>query len=953
MKSVKSQRTLAILLGSTCLLSIGVSAQAQTDATPRADEPVPTAQDVPDTVEEIIVTGYRRSLQNAAASKRQSTNFTEAVFAEDIGKFPDLNLAESLQRVPGVQISRDGQTGEGTQVRVRGLGPSFTRILLNGNPINPATDGGTDDNSNGREVDLNLFPSELFTKLEISKTPIASQLEGGLSVVNLRPAHAFDNEGTHGYFATNGSYSTTAEDFGYGGSFVVSKTWDKFGILLGGVANRRVFSNTGYWSSGWTNANLACAGCDNTQSNLFTFATTVPVNTGNGLVTGTPITVGTLLALNPGVTANQLTNGYLPRADRHELLEGATERGSALLSMEWRPTDDLSLALDVVGNKTSNVFDRYNSNWYVRSSSPAATGGMVPIGLTIDSNNVVTGGRFANSNFFVTQRHMVEDSYFYQVNPTLAWNVTDQLKLSLSAYVGEGEQKRSAPTLWITTRLNQGINATYAYNPGDDATTVSFDFDVADPTSGIWTWENESVQREVRNTESDGVHTDLAFELNSDHSFGFGVAYDRSFRGIRSYSQDVTAALRTQIPQAQIASYLTTVTPASLPNQGYQTFVAVNRGALLAATNLEALEASAPLVQRTILGTSIGDVEEKTTGAYLTYAGRYDLFDRDLRVNGGVRYVTTDQLVNGPVTLGGVLQFQEVSSSYDAWLPTLNVAFNATDKLVLRAAASRTMTRASPQDILPGTNVTDSAGQAARTGNPDLEPYFSDNYDIGAEYYFGGSGYVALGLFQKNVEGFTTVINTNGVFSDLGVDINSLYSYQRDAIIANGGANAPVVITRPVNTDTVKLKGLEATWVQPLDFIMDGIGFNASATFVEDGDTTIPTGISPRIYNLIGYYDSEAFSFRVSWVYQAAQLIAAAPQYSYTNGTLKLEERSQVDVSAGYNFTVGQRDVRLSLDATNIFEEETKQVFVDGDVTLPLKTLFSGAQYRLELSARF
>ena len=154
------------------------------------------AEDVDDD-SEIVVTGYRASLESSANAKRESVGFTDSVFAEDIGKFPDTNIAESLNRIPGVTITRE-ISGDGLNVAIRGLGTNFTRVLLNNAPIAIASTGRTDSQNPNREVDLDLFPTELFTQLTVHKSPTASLLEGGAAgVVNMRSARPFDNEGTN------------------------------------------------------------------------------------------------------------------------------------------------------------------------------------------------------------------------------------------------------------------------------------------------------------------------------------------------------------------------------------------------------------------------------------------------------------------------------------------------------------------------------------------------------------------------------------------------------------------------------------------------------------------------------------------------------------------------------------------------------------------------------------
>ena len=192
----------AVLLGAAALSGLVAPAAFAQDA---AADPAATAdtaaapQDSANepTAEDIIVTGIRASLQSATNAKRDAVTFGDSIFAEDIGKLPATNLAETLNRMPGVRLNRD-INGEGTQIAIRGLGPSFTRVLLNGSQLQVASDGGTNGGSANREVDLDFFPSELFTRLDLAKSPTPSTLEGGIAgTVNLRNARPFDKEGTH------------------------------------------------------------------------------------------------------------------------------------------------------------------------------------------------------------------------------------------------------------------------------------------------------------------------------------------------------------------------------------------------------------------------------------------------------------------------------------------------------------------------------------------------------------------------------------------------------------------------------------------------------------------------------------------------------------------------------------------------------------------------------------
>ena len=176
----------AALLGATMLSGmIAVEAHAQT--APAAD----------DAVDAIVVTGYRKSLAQSTVAKRETTGFADAIFAEDIGKFPDSNIAESFNRVPGITITRD-ITGEGVNVAIRGLGSNFTNVTLNGASIAVASSGATDAQGTDRSVDLSFFPTDLFTKLTVNKSYSASLLEGGAAGnIDMRSARPFDRPGQH------------------------------------------------------------------------------------------------------------------------------------------------------------------------------------------------------------------------------------------------------------------------------------------------------------------------------------------------------------------------------------------------------------------------------------------------------------------------------------------------------------------------------------------------------------------------------------------------------------------------------------------------------------------------------------------------------------------------------------------------------------------------------------
>ncbi|MDI7776674.1 TonB-dependent receptor plug domain-containing protein [Asticcacaulis sp. EMRT-3] len=302
----------------------------------------------------VVVTGYRASLQNATRAKKDSTNFTETVFSEDIGKFPDLNMAEALQRVPGMIVTRDAFTGEGTQIVVRALPSNFTQVTMNGNRIAMATDNGiSGSSSTDRQVDLDSFPTGLFNRIDVSKTPSADELEGGVAgTVNLQNVRPFDHKGDHAVLAVQDTYGVNAKKFSPRITGVWSKTWDKFGALVGFSSTERKLYTAGYETLGYgdPNFNNFCGSCDpavtkdssgnfiNPEgSNQWAWSPTVYSYTGNGLTPGT-LSEAQLLALNPGMTEDTMKGAKMPRLGRAALLDGTSRTKVGLIALQYRPS---------------------------------------------------------------------------------------------------------------------------------------------------------------------------------------------------------------------------------------------------------------------------------------------------------------------------------------------------------------------------------------------------------------------------------------------------------------------------------------------------------------------------------------------------------------------------------------------------------------------------------------
>ncbi len=486
----------------------------------------------------ILVTGYRASLESSANAKRDAIGFTDTIFAEDIGKFPDTNIAESLNRIPGVTIVRE-TSGDGLNVAIRGLGTNFTRVTLNNAPIAIASTGRTDSQNTNREVDLDLFPTELFTQLTVSKSPTASLLEGGAAgVVNLRSARPFDNAGTHINYSAALTKGSNADKWGYRGSLLASWTNadETVGVLVGAAGVRNQFAVNGFESIGWTNANLSAtrnpaANRNNTGGGNWTIPGTVPANAGNGLNPGDTIDQALLLALNPGATITQIDNGLIPRLARPAYEFGTRDRYNFIGSAEFRPNDALHFYVDAMYGRKKNDMDRIDMNWVGRN------GAAIPIDLTFDRDDctagcVVTGGTFANAQMFLEFRPYNEDVEFWGVNPGLDFEVNDWIRGDLQLNYTKSNFRRDSPTVLVITPASSGLTLEYNNDGSNPFPTFSTDVDLNDPANFGWSGGRVNVQSELRETENKGVRGSVIFGHDDSWNLRVGGAYDDTERSI-------------------------------------------------------------------------------------------------------------------------------------------------------------------------------------------------------------------------------------------------------------------------------------------------------------------------------------------------------------------------------------------------------------------------------------
>ena len=938
-------------------------APAEPVATPA--DPAAQVQSTEQTVtdlDRVVATGFRQSLQYSTDAKRESTGFTDSIFAEDIGKFPDTNIAESLTRIPGIQLTRD-VNGEGLNIGIRGLGNSFTKTTINGASAATASIGLDATNQN-REVDLNLFPTEFFNKLTVYKSPKASLPEGGAAgVVDMRNSRPFDNPGKHLTYSLQGSYNDISDKISPQGSLIGSWTNDEgtFGALVGVSSVKGKIGVQGYETIGWTNPNLTNAQCGNGGDpagfpalgqpcniyggNGWRIPDTVPDNPstiGAGLTPGQPIDAAWLLANNPGLTAAQIGEALIPRLGRPVNMAGDRDRDAFLGSFEFRPNEDMNFYLDLLYTKAHRSNNRIDMNLIGRN------GNMIPMDMELDENGVVTSATFTNAQYFLEARPYVEDVQYWSANPgaTFWFGADDQVKLDLQANVSRSWMRRESPSILVTSPYT-----TIQYANDGSLPSWTTDLDLNDPDLG-WTWAGGrvNIQNEKRVTETGGFRADLQFG-DDRNNVRIGAATDRNYRTIQGFDNSVAwedyvcrglnadgsvpnprpacaGGPLAAIPQADLAQYL-------LP--GPDGFITLDFDRFMADTNYAEFRDSAPESGGPNTGGSTGGFEEKSKAAYIEINGESEILDRTLRYNAGVRWVGTKHNINGPVTIGGVRQWQSLDGDYSEWLPSLSAAWDVADNVVLRMSGSRTMTRPNPSSMLPNTTFTDQSAQNANQGNPGLTPYISTNFDLGGEWYTGDEGFVGLTLFNKRVEGYTFQGVTTIPFLQLGIPFEDLTDTQQLALNQRGGPDvATVNVQQQVNADAaLNIRGWEAIWVQPLDFVFNGLGFMANYTKIkistEGRDANALSGnvygVSPSLWNATAYWENNVASVRLSYSWAEGAFGTGPNQQGIAPAQLYGEDRGQLDLSAGYTLSNLPSKPQITLNVLNLTGEERRSNF--------------------------
>jgi iron complex outermembrane receptor protein len=820
---------------------------------------------------EIVVTGFRQSLERSLEIKRNANGFSDAITAEDIGKFPDSNISESLQRVPGITLNRNS-FGEGQQINLRGLGPEFTLVEINGVAGTSNNDGGRFGNSEGgggRGFSFEILASELFTGAVVTKTGLPSITEGGLAgtVALETPRPLAQKDGFHISASALGNYSDINGKVDPRGAVLISyKPSDMFGL-----AASLSYSDTTYRSD------TAEAG----SWRAFRDANTGPVRASD--------------TVRAAINANGPRYYYF-RDDRKTF--GST------LTLQARPSDQIELTLD-------GIYGTLKSDRTALRDDMAIEGGSnAPSNFTIE-NGVITSGDFTNIQQRVGANFFTTDETFYQGSASLKWTPTDQLTVTPMVGYSSREADRTFDLYSFRLADNAGNfdpgTVSYAIR-GDflDFGSTATDF-VSNPQNFLF---NVFIFRPALDTDDE-----FSTKLDVEHTFDsalknvrFGMRYsdrqkDRVSSQVRlQRSAGVSAlSLPTLATVGSVVDFNVRGSGSRAPSQ----LISVDQR-LVTSTYLPNGLTGAPIAGTFIRpltafgGQQSYSVSEKTFAAY----GQAEFEIDNFNMVAGLRYVRTKQVADGFQVANAFAvneQIVPVSSgkTYSFLLPSMTAKWDATDDFVLRAAYSRSLTRPNLGDLAPSEsyNGIDASGGRGTRGNPNLNPYTSDNVDFGAEYYFSKDGLIAGNLFYKDIKGFidtTSFVETR------------TFPRQADGVLVSG----PITFVQPVNGVSATIKGFELTAQSRLGLIapiLNNFGFIAnysytksSADFAQLNDVRsqgLP-GLSKNSYNLTGYYDDGRFDARFSYSWRARYLAQFSDDFGVPRFT---DPYGQLDFSTNFN----------------------------------------------------
>ncbi len=868
------------------------------------------AADSADSPEIVVVTGIRASLDRAIDIKRDSTSIVDVVSAEDIGKFSDKNVADALQRVPGVNTvsaaSGEGGFDENDRVSIRGTNASLTQTTVDGHTIANGDWFILDQYATiGRSVSYTLLPSEIVDTAKVYKSQQADLVEGGVAgvvdIITRSPLAFKENltfEGSAEAAYTTLRGKTTPQ---VNGLFAWKNDSGTFGVMVQGFYEARDIRRDGQEFLGYSTVQpWVCVAATNSCS-------------------------GNLAALSHP----DLVGKAYPTLIGSALFEQQRVRQGGDVTAEWQPNNSFDVKLSGFYShlSASNINDN-NMFW---GTNEFVTENNVPTSYTIKNNTIVSAAFPAVAPAYTlpdgtivparaTAPYVTDfiqrpgggaETYYF--NADAHWAPTDSLNVGFKGGYSHGVGKTDPQVAWEGEigLGSGGAPGTYDFSKGVAVVTIP-GVDTSNPANLVNDWAWTAVSTAVDSEWYGQADAEQQVAIGPITSIKGGVRYAEHTRKNDLYNGGVSYA-------GSIGS--------DVSNQNYPSDFADAFKIPGMLTDLP--QGNTALIEQLLYNNTSWRGYPQTPAAISNPAnGRFDwpasmhMSEQDFAAyamaniggnhwkgNFGVRIVNTrediDQYINDPTGLPsdfGTYGINKITHSYWDVLPSANLSMDLTDEMVLRFAAAETMARPDYSALGGAVQLTDT-NLTGQGGNPNLKPVKSANYNLSYEWYYGPQALFSASIFYMDLSSYISYGNTNASYVNMTltgknpVPIYSTYS-----------------ITSPFNSSGHD-EGIELSWQQP---IWGGFGVQTNYTFasgVDDGGGPL-VGDSKHTANLVGYYENDWMSARLSYNYRSKMLVGL--------------DRSSAEVQNAYNtldaslqFTVTDW-ASITFDALNLTNQTLK-----------------------------
>ncbi|MBB4616118.1 TonB-dependent receptor [Sphingomonas abaci] len=924
---------------------------------------------------DIVVTGIRASLRDSINIKRNGQGIVDAISAEDMGKFPDTNLAESLQRITGVSIDRSN--GEGQFVTVRGFGPEYNLVTLNGRQMPTSTIGDGNGAPASRSFDFANLASEGVAALEVYKSGRATVPTGGIgSTINIRTPRPLDKPGLRGSISARGVVDTSQngkKDITPEVSGILSDTFadDRIGILVTGAYQRRNFSANSA-NIGWRDGYL---GNENNWGSL-----AMPGDPRYANITNRP----------------DATDVYqVPQNGGYDVVNGRRERINGQAVLQFRPTDQLTATVDYTYSRnTIDIRDNSVGIWYNHNDTLSAwTDG--PVAGPIFYTERFGAGEAKDLAYSASQTAVRSENK--SLGGNLTWNAPGGVTMTLDAHHSTAVSKPNSPygnSNSVGTAVfgiqNQTLNfdndlpvISYNMYPGIDPLNAANIVPTGNAFRNSY-FRDRINQVQVRGHYDHGHGVMDSLDWGAEYTdnkvrSAYSVLQNDTWGGTGGDSAAQRAAAAALLPDSLftltgIPDKFKGISGANDPNI-IKSFYSFDLPSVVKLLD-DAYNICGGNGQCLIPYNTDSRIREKTMSAYAQFNGKFDLFSRTAHLIAGLRFenttVSASALVPTPVGARQNSQnefnvlfegsgFTTFKGSYQNWLPSVDFDVQPLENVKLRASYSHTITRADYGSLQGGRRIDQLfrvGGGTGAVGNPGLVPYKSKNIDLSAEWYYTSDSYLSVGYFHKDVSNYIgqTQVNTTlpGITTPVGgpryqAAIAALTAAGRDLTFANIrdfiGTAYPTTVTRdaqgnpvtilaqpndpsvnfvvstPFNSDlTAAVDGFEFAvqhnfWDTGFGTILNYTIVNGNRTYNNQLPSTVSqfaiTGLSDSA-NAVLFFDKYGINARAAYNWRKGYLAGAGTNPVYVN------TYGQLDGTASYAITP---NVTIFAEGINILGE--------------------------------